>query len=212
MAFSPAPGVAQLVLAGKWNDSEEIVHVIHVQRKNDGLGSPWPQADLRNAALRLSLAWQRWQPVMSSIVKYQEVRSRDLASATGAVDLLAVALQGTEAGNVMPPNVCYLVQWRTGRAGRGANGRTYISGLNENSVDGMGRLVPAAIPVYSGHAQGVITDLGAPTSALLPGAPLDMVVVHKPTGVPLSRGSSPVIVGRVSSLIGSQRRRLPKRV
>jgi hypothetical protein len=211
MAFFPAPGTAQLVLAGQYANAEQIVSVIHVQKKNDGFGSVWTQQDLRNAAMRLAVAWQRFIPVMTNLVRYQEVRSRDLSSANGAVDLFGTDIQGTAGGGAFPPSVTFLLQWRTGTAGRGANGRTYLPGMVEASADGEGKIVASSVVEYSGYAQGVVNDLGAATSAVLPGPPLDMVVLHKAKGAPATRSGTPVLVGRCSSLVATQRRRLPKR-
>jgi hypothetical protein len=211
MPFYPAPGVAQLVMAGMYGGAEQLISVIHVQRKNDGFGEPWTQPQLRDAALRLSLGWQRWLTRLTNAVAWNEVRSRDLTIENGAVDLLGINLVGTSVGIHTTPQVTYLIQWRTGTAGRGANGRTYLAGPAEADVDGMGRVLVGRVGDLSAAAQGILTDLGGPTSAILPGSPLDMVVLHGPKGAPQSRTGTPVLLGRASGLVATQRRRLPKR-
>jgi hypothetical protein len=211
MAFFAAPGVAQLVVAGQYGASETVVNVVHVQRKNDAGFDPWTQPQLRDAALRLGIAWQRWLPQLSSQVGWREIRSRDLSLEAGAVDLLPVLFDGATASAPTSPNVALLIQWRTGTAGRGANGRSYLPGALEGQIDALGRIEPAFVADMTTRAQGVIADLGAPTSALLPGVPLDLAILHKPKGVPLSRSATPVITGKCSNLVATQRRRLPKR-
>ncbi len=211
MPFIASPGVAQIVLAGQYGSSEQIVSVLHVQRKNDAAFSPWSQPELRAAASRMSVAWQRFTPFISSQVAYNEIRSRDMGSETGAVDLLGTALNGGTNQEPCSPNVTYLIQWRTGTAGRGANGRTYLPGANEPQVDNMGRIVVDFRNAMTGLAQSVLADLGAPASDVLPGVPLDLVIVHKAKGVPLSRSATKVVTGRMSNLVATQRRRLPKR-
>jgi hypothetical protein len=211
MAFNPVPGVAQIVLSGTYGGSETIVNVVHVARKNDAAFAPFTQPQLRDAALRLSLAWQQILPNLSTVVAYTEAKSRDMSSETGAVDLLPLALVGGSGSEPTSPNVAYLLQWRTGRAGRGANGRSYLPGVTEGSIDGMGRLVAAVRQSITDRAELLRGDLGAATDAIHPGTPLDMVVVHGPKGVPAAASSSVVVAGRCSNLVATQRRRLPKR-
>jgi hypothetical protein len=211
MPFYEAPGVAQLVLSGQYGTSEAIVSVVHVQRRGELLFTAWTQAQLRDAASRLSVGWQRFLPQLAAEAKWTEIKGRDLTSATGAVDLFSVPLQGLATGTALPPNVTALVQWRTGKAGRGANGRTYLPGALESVIDALGRTTAAYQTDMTTRAQGVITDLGAVATSALPGAPLDMVILHKARGVPLTRSADPVLIGRLSNLVGTQRRRLPKR-
>lgn len=212
MPFVPAPGTAEFVIAGKFASAETIVSVLHVQRKNDAVFSPWTQANLRDGALRLSLGWQRFLSRISTSVAWTEIRSRDLTTETGAVDLLSVALTGTSVSAPTSCNVTYLIQWRTGTAGRGANGRTYLPGCTEDKVDSVGRVLTATVGDLGTAAQGVLTDLAAATATLTPGPPLDMVILHGPKGSPQTRSATPVTIGRGSDLVGTQRRRLPRRV
>lgn len=211
MAFFPAPGVAQLTVAGQYGASETIVSVLHCQRRNDAVFDPWTQPQLRDAILRLALAWQRWLPQISEQVFWKELRGRDLTTETGTVDLIAINHQGGTASAPTSPNIANLIQWRTGKAGRGANGRTYLPGCLEGQVDPMGRLPAAYMADMSTRAQGVVDDMNAATTAILPGPPLDLVVLHGPKGVPLARTADPILVGRCSNVVATQRRRLPKR-
>ncbi len=209
--FSPAPGVAQCVFAGLYGNSETIVTVMHLQKKNDAAFEPWTQATLRLAAQRMSVAFQRFLPSFSSQVAYNEIRTRDLSSATGAVDLFSVPLPGGSPSQATAPNNAILLRWRTGQAGKGANGRSFFPGATEGVVDPLGRLDPAFMNTVNGQAVQFLADVNGPTSATLLGAPLDLIVLHKAKGVPLFRSGNPVLVGKVSNVIGTQRRRLPKR-
>jgi hypothetical protein len=211
MPFFATPGVAQLVIAGQFGNTETIVNVLHVQRKNDGLLDPWNAASLRQANQRLALAWQRLLPRVNSNVKWLELRARDLSTEFGAVDLFGVNLQGNVVGECSPPQVSFLLQWRTGMAGRGANGRSYIPGVGEAYVDSMGRITAAEVTTWDGIAAGILADLAAPSSATLPGAPLDLVVAHGPRGAAATGTASPILLGRLSTVVATQRRRLPKR-
>jgi len=211
MPFVAAPGTAQFVLAGTFANSEVVVNVIHLQRKNDAAFLPWTQSELNNASLRLGVAWQRLVPLISNNVRYSEIRSRDMGSETGAVNLLSVAYQGGQSNPPIPPSNSLLIQWRTGAAGRGANGRSYLPGPVEVLTDDLGRLQENYRNDLTIAAQGVLTDLGAASTALLPGPPLDLVILHRPKGSPQTRSATPVITGRASNLIATQRRRLPQR-
>jgi hypothetical protein len=209
--FYAAPGVARFVISGQYAEAENIVNVVHIQRRNDGAFSPWSQPELRNAALRLAFAWQHFLPDLSNLVKWLEISSRDLANENGSVDLFGVSLQGASASAPLPPSNSLLIQWRTGTAGRGANGRSYLPGSLEGYTDSMGRIDAGIVATMTQKAGNVLADLGAATTELLPGPPLDLVILHKERGIPLSRSANKVLSGRCSNLISTQRRRLPKR-
>jgi hypothetical protein len=211
MPFYPAPGVARIVLSGLYGGAEKIVSVLHVQRKNDGLLDPWTAAQLADICNRVSGAWQQWLPQLSGQVNWNEVRGRDMSSEFGAVALVPTALTGGTASAPTAPSNAVLIQWRTGTAGRGANGRTYLPGALEGQVDPMGRLETAFVTDMTQRAGAVLVDLARATSAVWLGPPLDLVVLHGPKGVPLAASATTVVTGKCSNVIGTQRRRLPKR-
>jgi hypothetical protein len=211
MSFVEAPGVAQITLKGRYNSQEDIVNVIHVAKKNDAVFAPWTNQQLLDAILRVGLAWQRFLPRLASVAKWTEISGRDLTTEQGVVALNPVSMTGGASGTPAPPSVSFLVQWRTGRAGRGANGRNYIPGVNEAFVDEMGRFGQGEIDTWAPICAGILSDLGGATSTILPGAPLDLVILHKPKSPAITRAGAPVITGRLSNVMGSQRRRLPRR-
>jgi hypothetical protein len=209
--FYPTPGVARIVLSGLYGGAEKIVSVLHVARKNDALAEPWTDVTLADACNRVSGAWQQWLPQLSNQVTYNEVKGRDMSAEFGAVAMIPTLLTGATASTPTAPSNAVLIQWRTGKAGRGANGRTYLPGALEQQVDPMGRLEAAYVADMTNRAGLVLADLARATDPVWKGAPLDLVILHGPKGVPLQASATKVLAGKCSNVIGTQRRRLPQR-
>lgn len=211
MPFVPAPGTAQYTYLGTVNLQHPIANVLHVQRKNDALFSPFTPAELELSSYRVAGALLLIAQRLVSQVKYQEIRGRDLSSENGSISSIAVAHTGGVDPPMMPPNVNFLAQWRTGQAGQGSNGRSYFPGMSDGYADDSGFITAAQISLWNTTLTNFLTFLGAATDATHQGPPLDLVITHKASGSPLTRNSTKVLTGRLSALVATQRRRLPPR-
>jgi hypothetical protein len=211
MAFAAAPGVAQLSYLGTVELVNPIANVFHVRRLNDALFEPFTPQQLADAANRLAGACLLILPRLCNPVRYQEMRGRDLTTENGSVSSLPLAHQGGIATTMFPPNTSYLMQWRTGKAGRGANGRSYFSGVPENGTNNAGFIDAAEVNTFAAIAANFLAFLAAPSDGTHPGVPLELTVLHGPKGSPQTRQASKVTSGRLNALIATQRRRLPPR-
>jgi hypothetical protein len=209
--FSPAPGVAQLSYLGTVELVNPIANVFHVRRLNDALFEPFSAVALDQAANRMAGALLLIIDRLCNPVRYTEMRGRDLSSETGSVTSLPLAHQGGIATTMAPPNTAYLAQWRTGKAGRGANGRSFFAGVPENGVGNAGFIDAAEVNNWSNNMTAALAFLAAPTDATHAGPPLELVVLHRPKGSPLTRSADKVTIGRLSAMVATQRRRLPPR-
>jgi hypothetical protein len=211
MAFAAAPGVAQFSYLGSVELTNPVAIVLHVRRLNDALFEPFSAQQIKDAANRVAGAMLLFMPRLCNPVRFVEMRGRDLSLENGVVTSLPLAHQGGIATTMLPPNVAYLVQWRTGKAGRGANGRSYVPGVPENGTNNAGFVDAAEVNVWLAICQDVLAFLAAPTDATHLGAPLELSVLHGPKGSPQTRSADKVTAGRLSALVATQRRRLPPR-
>ncbi len=213
MAFIPSPGVAQGVLVGTWANLIQLRTIFHVQRRGELLGSAWSVADLTNAALRLSEAFQNFTDNLSNVALYNRIDMRDLIAVDGTVYSFPAALAGTDAAVSTGPYEGPVINWKTGKAGR-TNGRTYLPGTSEATVDNIGLLTPDRQGAWKSRADAFLADINAPTDATHLGPPLDLVIQsQKPTtSLPITRPANAVKSTSVRAEIGIQRRRRPSEV
>jgi hypothetical protein len=208
MPFSPVPGVAQFSIKAMWNGVIDMTTVWHVERLGDGIAEPWTSQQLLFAANRVAGAWSTILVNVSGAYVAEEVIGRDLSSVDGSYASLPVANVGGFAGNAQTgPYEGPMVSWLTGVAGR-HNGRTFVPGIPESSIDANGMIAGANVAALQGQAEQALAFLRAPSDATHQGVPLDLVVVSaRPVGAALTRVARPVIGVRVRSDVAIQRRR-----
>jgi hypothetical protein len=90
---------------------------------------------------------------MQNVVRFNSVSYVDLSSPTGdsGTYVPPAAGSGSATGESVPPNVSVLAQW-TATGGRSQrNGRSYLPGLDESSVDGTGTINPTTTDAWSAN-------------------------------------------------------------
>lgn len=142
-------------------------------------------------------------PLLCNNVHVDNVSYVDLRTLDGDSGVVATGISGPfDGGNTEPQapmQVCWLLHWAVGGGRNSRNGRTYLPGVAETSVD------------ESGHISGdLTTDLPDAVNAFLAditgGDNGDLGVLSNPsTGEPQMRS---VISGSVDALVATQRRRL----
>jgi hypothetical protein len=196
------------VLVGKWANLIELRTVLHVMRPGELLGATWTAAQLLQAANRVSGAFNLFLDNCPNVAQYSSVEMRDLSSATGEVASMATAIAGTDAAVSTGPYEGPVIRWKTGVAGR-TNGRTFLPGTSEASVDNIGMLSPDRIAAMTVRATQFLAFLSAATDATHPGPPIDLAIQSsKPTtALPPTRPARKVISGSCRPEVGIQRRR-----
>jgi hypothetical protein len=207
VTFYPAPGVAQAVIVGRWNGVIDIRTVWHIEKGNDGLGTPFNATELAQAGNRVIGAFQNFLGSVSNAYIASEVRMRDLEVEDGPAVSVPVANQGGYGGANTGPYEGTVVSWLTGTAGR-HNGRTFLPGIAETNVDNNGMIVAGAVADVQAGASNALTFLRAPTGPLHVGVPLNLVILASGLEPPLvERRARHVIGSRVRTEVGIQRRR-----
>jgi len=116
-----------------------------------------------------------------------------------AVVSTAAAIAGTNSAAMVPVNCSVLVGKYTGRGGRRGRGRWFLPWcIAENSVDESGVITPD-------HVAGLQTSIDAVLAAFTANT-VPLVLLHNAPAT--DNDPTPVTSMAVSSLIGSQRRRL----
>jgi hypothetical protein len=209
MAFSPAPGAAQIVVIGKWSNLFPLRSVLHVQRKNDALAASWDSAQLLAACQRMGGAYQLLLPQVPNNAAWSSIDGRDLSVEDGAAASFPVAFTGGDPGTSVGGYSGPIINWKTNVAGR-HNGRTFLPGHVNNVTDENGMFTETFISNMNGRAANFLEFLGAGTDATHPGAPLDLVVTEvKPKGAATTRASRVVVSAICRAEVGIQRRRRP---
>lgn len=109
-------------------------------------------------------AWEdRWAEYTSSIVTLVAVNLKMGPVTTGPTYSWSGAKPGTDAGSLLPPNCCILIQKRTLLGGRMNRGRAYIPGISEISatLDSGGNFDAGVASALAGAMQLMWDDLGS---------------------------------------------------
>lgn len=85
-----------------------------------------------------------------------DIGSADPVNAFVEENSLAFGLGG---GDVLPPNVSWLIQRRTFQGGRRGRGRMFMPGVTAGSVDSQGNIDPGVVAGWSTNFDDFISDL-----------------------------------------------------
>ena len=134
MPFIPAENTAQ-VKVNQQLHGQTVQNVWYFQRT-----SGWSTSELA-ALANLTIAW--WNDSLAdelhSDMHLVSVAARDMTSEDAAgVEIQAPPLSGgnLNTGGGMPGNVALTIKFKSGLTGRNRNGRTFLAGLSEESVNG----------------------------------------------------------------------------
>lgn len=115
----------------------------------------------------------------------------------------ASAVAGGRSEPPMPQNCAVLVHKRTASAGRRNRGRFYLPGINEQAVDGTGRLIAGDL------LTGLITQAGEFLGDYATGGVGNLYLLHSdPVGVEGPGAPTQITALQVDPIIATQRRRL----
>lgn len=133
MPFVPAPNVAQAELRFTLG-TQKAENVLYFEA-SAGISTTL----MGNLAAALDAWWKaNLKASASSSVVLTEVYVTDLTTDTSPTlsRLVLAPATGTDVGTVLPNNVAYCVQFKTGHRGRSGRGRNYIMGLTTGTVTG----------------------------------------------------------------------------
>lgn len=184
----------QISLSGITGD-RPWTNVFHFQLAG---GTPPPIAE---AAQIVADAWGTtvfdYTSVTTKLQTASFVDLRSLAGDSGTISL-SPPYEGGNSASAAPPNVAVLIRWTTngGRATR--NGRTYVPGIGEGSVDVNGILGETQVSEFTEQA-GEFIDA-------CEGAELILSVLHLVS--PTEGDMRTVLSGSCDPRVATQRRRL----
>lgn len=156
-------------------------------------------ADLFEAWFDTSLA-----SAVSADIKLAQITVLNLDEENGekVTNVLVPANPGTRAGAAMPNNVALVASFATAKTGRSFRGRSYIAGLSEDDVGGVGVDTVFAAGIVTAFL-ALITDMAVDDEQLV-------VASFQSGGVPREVGvATPVDSVSCNLRVDTQRRRLP---
>lgn len=134
MPFIPAVNTAQVILHQQLH-GQTVQNVFYVQN-----ATVWGSSDLA-ALCNLVISW--WNDSLAdelhSDMHLVSVSARDMTTADAAgVEIQAPPLSGgnLNTGGGMPGNVALVIKFKSGLTGRNRNGRFFLAGMSEESVNG----------------------------------------------------------------------------
>lgn len=132
MPFIPAANTAQVTFKQTMHGNV-VQNVFYVLNETG-----WSPAEL-TALCDIVIAWANaeYSTPLSTDLQFQSVAARDMTVVDGAgVEVNFPALSGGEAASpALPGNVALAVKFKTGFTGRNRNGRWFVAGLPEGSVN-----------------------------------------------------------------------------
>jgi len=133
MAFIPVPDTALASLICNVAN-KSLVNTLWFE-----LSGGWDSSSLLDLATKLADWW--WTNVAnlcSNAVTLQEITARDMSEESGPIMSFfpSAANVGSRGSPVLPGNVTWAIQFKTGLAGRSFRGRNYVIGLAEDQATG----------------------------------------------------------------------------
>lgn len=130
------------------------------------------------------------------------VLNLDIPNGEKVTNVLVPISPGTRVGEALPSNVALVASFATAKTGRSFRGRSYLAGLSENDVSGVGVDTVFAAGIVTAFL-AMITDLAVIDCELV-------VASYQSLGVPRAEGiATPVDSVSCNQRVDTQRRRLP---
>ena len=156
-------------------------------------------ADLFEAWFNTSLA-----SAVSADIKLATITvlNLDVENGEKVTNVLVPASPGTRVGEALPNNVALVASFATAKTGRSFRGRSYLAGLSEADVAGVGVDTVFAAGIVTAFL-ALITDMAVANEELV-------VASFQSLGVPRIEGvATPVDSVSCNLRVDTQRRRLP---
>lgn len=191
MPATVVPNAAQLRLIWALSGQPYAVNVIGVNK----LATPTITQAIANtvgAAVKAALAPSGLGPLVGTAVTLANVGLRDIATANQPEFLDAGApVAGTAAGDLLPPQISFVVTLRTALAGKSYRGRVYLTGFAEAANGATGQASAGTGTACVAFINSIANALG--TSSM------NLAVVSRPA--PLAVPPRPV--GMVNNVVNS---------
>jgi hypothetical protein len=205
-ALPAVPGLAKISLKGH-QGSAQWAMVFHVMRDD---ASSWTQADLDGMCdlFRTSFI-SRFGTSLSSVGGIDTVDGVDLSSDLGVVSHRTTAAAFTGAATSTSPNVAFVLHWNIARRYRGGHPRTYLPCVAEADVDESGNVSAGRYGTITAAAGNWINDI---STHAMGAVHAQLFCIHyvrdgAVLGFPLL---DIILGGTCRTIVGTQRRRLPR--
>lgn len=124
----------KLEVIGAFNFGQQFVHSLHYRQTLDFPGSTGAEQVINAWRDDCEAAFLATVPVGSGILKFV---ARGILGNLEQFEVPVTLIQGTRAGDPLPPNAPPIISWRTGLFGRRNRGRSYMpSGVETDQSAG----------------------------------------------------------------------------